>query len=38
MTLVMLNALTHTPAARAAMAQANDALRKAFSRYGQWRA
>jgi acetyl esterase len=35
---VMLNALTHTPAARAAIAQANDALRKAFSRYGQRRA
>jgi hypothetical protein len=31
----MLNALTHTPAVRAAIAQANDALRKAFSRYGQ---
>jgi acetyl esterase len=35
---VLLNALTHTPAARAALAQANDALRKAFSRYGQRRA
>jgi acetyl esterase len=35
---VMLNAITHTPAARAAIAQANDALRKAFSRYGQRRA
>jgi acetyl esterase len=32
---VMLNALTHTPAARVAIAHANDALRKAFSRYGQ---
>jgi acetyl esterase len=32
---VMLDALTHTPAARAAIAQGNDALRKAFSRYGQ---
>jgi len=32
---VMLNALTHTPAARAAIAHANNALRKAFSRYGQ---
>ena len=35
---VMLHALTHTPAARAAIAHANDALRKAFSRYGQRRA
>jgi acetyl esterase len=35
---VLLNALTHTPAARAALAQANDALRKAFSWYGQRRA
>ena len=35
---VMLHALTHTPATRAAIAHANDALRKAFSRYGQRRA
>jgi acetyl esterase len=34
---VMLNAIAHMPATRAAIAQANDALRKAFSRYGQWR-
>jgi len=34
---VMLNAITHTPAVRAAIAQANDALRKAFSRYAQRR-
>jgi acetyl esterase len=32
---VMLNGLTHTPAARAAIAHANDALRKAFSGYWQ---
>ena len=35
---LMLHALTHTPAARAAIAHANDALRKTFSRYGERRA
>jgi hypothetical protein len=29
---VMLNAITETPAARAAIAQANDTLRKVFAR------
>ncbi len=32
---VMLNAITQTPATRAAIAQANDALRKAFTKHGK---